>query len=77
MNEFEAKTQLKFKMRDLNGGVVEDYIKVKHTTVWLSKFFFVFFPSFSSQIKISDVVLIMLVRLVVNRDFFCRISALK
>ena len=33
MNEFEAKTQLKFKMRDLNGGYVEDHIKVKHTTV--------------------------------------------
>ena len=42
MNEFEAKTQLKFKMRDLNGGFVEDHIKVKHTTVRLSKTFLKF-----------------------------------
>ena len=49
MNEFEAKTQLKFKMRDLNGGVVEDYIKVKHTTVWLSKFFRIFFRVFLAK----------------------------
>ena len=77
MNEFEAKTQLKFKMRDLNGGVVEDYIKVKHTTVFGFQFSFEFFPSFSSQRKISDVVPTMLVRLAANRDFFCQISALK
>ena len=36
VNEFEAKTQLRFKMRDLNGGYDVNFIKVKHTTARFS-----------------------------------------